>query len=143
MRKKAKYYTSIYDCPQKAFNAGMRGDWSGMILQGRFNKRMAKKAYTSVFDEYVKEFGLPREYQEYLRTMVWAAEEYAESTKPGEKWRYTIAQVKEKEAAAMMSGGTSQPFATTCAQLSKAMGFAIDPNQVTVAQFYGYLQSIN
>ena len=121
----------------------MRGDYKDMLVSGKYSGERAKVAYIRVFDQYVQEFGLPREYSEYLQQMVWAAEEYAESIKPGERWRLTLAQAKENEAKMLLGEGSNTSFSVTCAQISRAIGFGINPKTVTVAEFYGYLQSIN
>lgn len=134
------YYESIHTCPILAFNKAITGDLSGMVIKGKLRKRKALRAYAKVFDEYLKEFGLPREYEEYLKTMIWAAEEYAAAAQ-GERFRFTLAQLKEKEAAKMLAGD-STPLNIVAANLSKALGFPVNPATVTVAQFYGYLKSL-
>lgn len=137
----ATYYESIYTCPVLAYNKAMRGDYTGMLEKGRYSERKAQAAYAKVFDEYLEEFGLPKAYEEYLRTMIWAAEEYAGSTRSCERWRLTLARAKEHEAIASL-GGAPEAFSAVVAKLSRTLGFPIDPARTTVAQFYGYMETM-
>ena len=100
------------------------------------NCKDAKKQWTKVYNEYIERFGLPKNFERYLELMSEALELYYDSMN-GERYKYTLAQVKHKQANDLMKG-QSADIHKRAAQLSKFMGFKVDVNTTTVSEFYNY-----
>lgn len=137
-----KYYDSIDNCPLLAWQeVSKTGKHHAIHKGGIYSGKKAKAAWVKIFDEYLKEFGIPYMYKTYLKNMVWAMDELARSYNK-EKWLRPIAQIREAQAIALLSTGPNVPFSDQVARVSKGMGFQIDPAKTTVAQFYGYVNSL-
>ncbi len=72
-----------------------------------------------------------------------AAKFYAAAYSGQGRHNLTLAEIKEKEIEAVLAteaGGVSDIWATA-ANVSKAMGFRINPAEVSVAEFYSYVKT--
>lgn len=133
------YYDSIYTCPVRIFSHVMKtGDYDA-LTNGRVYKHKGKYAWKRLMDEFCKEFGLPEDYKAYLKLRVQASKLYAKAI--DKKHYITMARVKEQQAEALIRSmnGESQSLLQTAAMISRELGFAVDVNTCTVAQFYSYL----
>ena len=139
---RGRYYDSIHNCTLMAWNEAINtGKLHSIHLSGWYSGRKAKAAWIKIYDEYLKEFGLPQYYKTYLKTMVWAMEELAISYTTDKSLR-PIAQIREAQAKALISGPKSK-LTDSLAVVSKSMGFRVDPKTTTVAEFYGYVNQVN
>lgn len=137
-----RYFDSIHNCPVLTWNrVTTTGDLREIHRGGRYNEKAARKNWIAIYDEYIKEFGIPEEYKRYLRDMAWACADYAEAYN-GKKWKLPIAQMREAQAKAAFGEAPAAKFSEVVARVSRAVGFAIDPSRVTVAQFFGYVKSL-
>ena len=92
-----------------------------------------------VFDGADSAFNIAEGYKKYLELRIQATMMYLKAVN-GKKHYYTRAKIKELEADAILGVGSEQSYETACAMLSKKMGFAVRANEVTVAEFYGYIE---
>jgi len=137
-----KYYTSIHSCPVSVWqDVTKTGDLSKLRRGGWYRQKKAKAAWAKIYNEYLAEFGLPNAYKTYLQEMGRAAWEYGKAVN-GEPWLMPIAQIREAQAKGHISGLPPTKFSKVLADVSKGMGFQIDPEKTTVAQFFGYVKSL-
>lgn len=122
-----------------AFKRALAGDFSGMA-KGLFAKKRGYKAFIKVFDEADEAFNIAENYKAYLKKRVEACKIYLKAI-DDKPWLFAIATLKEQEAETLLGmGGEGEQFEFVCAQLSKNMGFKIDSNTITVAEFYSYMK---
>lgn len=139
---RGKYYTSIHSCPVSIWQEVTKtGKLSNLHIGGWYRASKAAKAWSKIYNEYLAEFGLPETYKTYLNDMGRAAWEYGKAVN-GEPWLMPIAQIREAQAKAHVSGLPPTKFSKVLADVSKGMGFQIDPARTTVAQFFGYVKSL-
>lgn len=137
---RSKYYQSIDDCTAFAFNEALsKGKIESLCVAGKCKEKEAFKAWEKIISQYIDVFGIPEGYKEYLRKKLSAVKMYERAFVKGQKGYEIHGQLMEAEANKMMNIGTGQKFELLTAQVSKGMGFIVDPSKVTVRQFYGYV----
>lgn len=141
-----KYYDSIHSCPMQAWRkVTQTGDLQALHISGWRSERKARKAYDAIQTEYIETFGLPDEYIMYLQQAQQGLAEYYEATKHNkvDRWKMTLANIILTEAKQILKTGPGDSFPVVLANVSKHMGFPIDLDRTTIAQFYGYIEAIN
>jgi hypothetical protein len=134
----SKYYDSIDNCPVLVFHEIMNGgDLKKLKMKGRFNGKKALESWKKIFNQYIKEFGLPENYKTYLEKMSQAAGFWAKSI--DDKFNKNMARIKEAEAKKALNDGAGGSFNDLVANVSKKMGFRVAPNEITVREFYSYV----
>ena len=137
-----RYYQSIRECPILAWQeVSGKGDLKALHLGGWYRESKAFEAYEKMNAEFVEEFGIPASYQQYLREMGRAAWELSKAYN-GEIWLRPIAKSREAQAQSLFEAIPKADFKKTLSQVSREMGFRVDPKQVSVFEFYGYVNSI-
>ena len=126
--------------PIKNFSEAMSGDLSKVSKNKFFTSKKAKEKWNILFNQHLNLYGLPDTYQKYVNKMIKALE-YYDKAYNGKKWEIVRARVFEAEAQ-MLINTESEKIETTCAKLSKFMGFRVRPNKCTVVEFYGYLDIV-
>lgn len=133
------YYNSIHNCPIAVFNRVMNtGDTS---LLGKGTAKALASAWEKIIDEYIKEIGLPDSYVAYLSHMRRYAKFVHDAFLKGQKHLLNFAEI-ERAKAMQNVGAESGTFMEGIAKVSKAVGFRIDPNQVTVSEYYAYIKTL-
>lgn len=102
-----------------------------------FLESKARKAWIKLFNEHIRLHGLPESYLEYMSRMKKAVEHYGKVAN-GQKWQIVKARVYEAEAKQMISE-EGEKIETTCARISKFMGFPVRANECSVVEFYNYV----
>jgi len=137
---RGNYYDSVHNCTLFAFDKALStGDMSAIHISGKFNPTRAKKCWIKIFDEYLKEFGLPESYTRYLKLMAKACTLYSEAYNNNKRHLIVNAKIKHAQANKEISG-IPESIHKTAARVAKFMGMAIDVKVVTVSQFYSYLE---
>lgn len=130
---------SINNTPMITFKKALAGDFKAMG-KGFFAEKKGYKAFVKVFNEADEAFNIAENYKAYLAKRVEAAKIYLKAIN-GKPWLFARAKIKENEAElALGAGGEGERFEIVCAQLAKNMGFKIDANTITVADFYSYMK---
>ena len=133
-------YDSIDNMPVAIFSKIMRtGDLS---IIGEGSKAALEKAWIAIFDQYLEAFGLG-DYEQYLKLQQEAVRYYEKAYCQGQMHMVTIAELKEREAELMLSVNDSLSLDKAAAVVSKFMGFRVNPNEISVKEFYTYLQLSN
>lgn len=138
-KPKAKYYVSIHDCTISVFNIILKTkDYSKVCYEGKLKEDEAFETWIKIYSEFIKEFGTPDEYKEYIQIRKkWAAEQVNIWIK-GQEYRKSIAEMYRRQYEAIMLTPDEDNFSKTIGIVSKEMGFRVDPTVVTVYEFYGY-----
>ena len=134
----ASYYHSLETMPIGAFNKCLSGDLTKVSKNGAYTPEKAVKAWARLFDQHLKAHGLPAQYTEYIKKMKKAVDFYNQAYN-GQRWKVTKAHVYEAEAKHLLNQGGGEKIETTCARISKFMGFPVKPETCTVTEFYNYV----
>lgn len=140
----AKYYDNIDNCPVIIFNKILEGESIDLLCyEGKPNKKRCVHSWYKLYNEYIKEFGLPKQYINYLKDMVKVCQLYNQAYNEGKRDRLTMARHKEKIASLEINTGEKVNFNKVVATVSKYMGYPIDPSKTSVRIFYSNIQLIN
>ena len=123
--------------PVAIFSKIMRTGNVSMI--GKGSAAELEKAWIEIFDEYLEAFGLG-EYEQYLKLQQEATRLYFKAYCQGQMHLVTIAELKQREAELVISSNDSLSLEKAAAVVSKFMGFRVNPAEVSVKEFYTYLQ---
>jgi len=138
---KAKYHCSINTCTIGIFQSILKGgDPKQLVISGRVRNNKIVEAWGNIYDEYLKLYGIPKSYVQYCEKKVQAGEAFLESMQKGNEWKRAIYNLINIEAESLISNEQSEEFEKVLAYVSKQIGFRIDPNTMTVREFYGYLK---
>lgn len=132
-----KYYSSIEDIPVSNFYKCLSGDLTGVSKGRYYNYKKLKQKWEVIFNEDLKEHGLPEVYERYIEKMKKAMALYQQAYS-GEKWKILKARIYEQEAKNMISQ-QGERIETTCARISKYMGYPVRANECTMLEFRNYI----
>jgi len=108
-----------------------------MSKNNYFSIVKASKLWPRIFDQHIKAHGLPEAYVQYITKMKKALAFYDQAYN-GKKWQIIRAKVYEAEAKLLITG-ESEKIETTCARISKFIGFPVRANECSVVEFYNYV----
>lgn len=111
-----------------------------LSLLGNASASQLETVWASIFDEYIAEIGLSESYKSYMRHMAKAIEHYKKAYVDGHMWHISFAEVEKAKAKAEIGDGAGTGFPLLVAQVSKFMGFRVDPNKTPVVEFYSYIK---
>ncbi len=136
-----KYYDSIYNCTMYAFDKALStGDLQVIHISGKYNAVKAIDSWEKIFNEYLKEFGLPETYKRYLKLMVKACTLYSDAYNKKDK-KHLIVNAKLKQAQASKEiSGIPESIDKTAARVARFMKMPIDLSTITVVVFHSYLE---
>lgn len=139
LTSKNNYYDSIHNCTLYAFDQALsKGDLKVIHIKGKYNASKAANCWKKIFDEYLKEFGLPETYERYLKLMVKACTLYSDAYNKDKKHLLVNAKLKQAQAKKEISG-IPESLNKTAARVAKFMRMPIDIRVITVSEFYSYL----
>ncbi len=127
--------------PIGSFFKCLSGDLQHLSRNKYFSEAAVQKRWPPLFDQHLAAHGLPENYEEYLRKMTEAADYYSQAYN-GKKWQIVRARVCEAEAQQLM-GGESERIETTCARISRELGFPVRASECSVVEFYSYIALIS
>lgn len=140
LTSKTNYYDSIHNCTLYAFDQALStGNMKVIHIKGKYNAGKAKNCWKKIFNEYLKEFGLPETYERYLKLMVKACTLYSDAYNKDKKHLLVNAKLKQAQANKEISG-IPESLNKTAARVAKFMRMHIDVRTITVAVFYSYLE---
>lgn len=143
MKSKKGSHIDISKCNIDEFPVGLfhkilqTGD---LGLLGGVRVKYREDAWANLFDGYIKSCGLSETYKQYLELKSEAIDYYFKSFINGDKHFETMAEVKERQAEAIAAENQSADFDTLAASVSKFMGFRIDTMEVSIKEFYSYVE---
>lgn len=119
------------------FSKCLSGDLGKVSKSKYYSPKKAKKAWAYLFNQHIKEHGLPESYLEYIKKMKKALDHYSQAYS-GKRWQIVRARVYEAEAKEMISV-EGEKIEVTCARISKFMGFPVRADKCSVVEFYNYV----
>jgi len=139
---KSDCYDSIHNLPIGIFQKIIKtGNHSLLIKKGKESDKFLSKKWHQIYDEFLKEFGVPDQYRQYIKLKLKWAKEVERVWLKGERWRQPRVDIAKHEAKQLITGIESD-FAETLAYVSKGMSFRVNPNTVTVYEFYSYVKTL-
>ena len=111
-----------------------------MSKNGLYTPKKAAEAWEKLFNENLKERGLPVEYEQYIRLKTKAAKAFKKAYS-GKPWELIKAKKHEIEAENLLSGEPER-IEKVCATLSEKMGFPVRANKTSVNEFHGYVEAL-
>lgn len=117
--------------------AALAGDLSKVSRTEYYSEAKIYKVWCSLFDERLRTNGLPESYSTYIDKMQKSAQLYAEGYN-GKRWHLLRARIYEAEAKQLLTQ-EGERIETTCARISKYMGFPVRANECSVTDFDNYI----
>jgi len=137
---KPKYYISIYDCPIGTFESILKTlDYSKLCYEGKMKDSTLSDVWIKIYSEFIEVFGTPDTYKRYMALRVKWVTEQRKIWCNGQKYRESFAQIYKQEADEITKG-VKDDFHKAIAYVSKEMRFRINPKEITVFEFYGYVK---
>lgn len=146
--KQLDCFKSIDDLPIKAwFDIHKTGDYR-LLLKNiiTINKEDFSKLYELwqvLYNEYIEKFGLSETFKDDLNKQIEIAKLKATYMITGKKHLRTQIRIKEEELKSE-NKGESKPFEleSLLAKMSKYYGFKLESRELTVTQYYSYLNEV-
>jgi hypothetical protein len=117
--------------------AALAGDHSKVSRSGYYSPRKAYLIWCKLFNQRLETNGLPENYYLYIQKMQKSAALYAEGYN-GKRWQLLKARIYEAEAKQILTQ-EGERIETTCARISKFMGFPVRANECSVVDFDTYV----
>lgn len=109
------------------------------FIGAKFEVILAKYIYAQIYNEYIERIGLNKDFLEYLN----ATKQLAMMQCSWIQNPTPILKTRIAEATAELQKKLNQKeveYSEIIAQVSKNSGFRLDPNSVTVLEFYSYIK---
>ena len=155
MKKSGKEYQnfncfrSIDDLPIKVwFNIHKNGDYrlllKDIITIDENDFEYLYECWQIIYNEYIEMFGLSDEFLDDLNNQIQLANYKAEFIISGDRYLRTLIKIEEEKIEEDLKG-TSKPMELEMllAKMSKYYGFKLESKELTVTQYYSYLNSAN
>lgn len=147
--KELNCFRSIDDLPIKAwFNIHKAGDYRFLLKEPiTIDEKDFEALYVLwklLYDEYISRFGLSDSFKDDLNKQIEIAKLKAEFLITGKKHLRTQIRIKEEELNSE-SAGVNKPFELEklLAKMSKYYGFKLESKELSVTQYYSYLNEVN
>lgn len=119
------------------FTKCLSGDLSYMSKSKYFSKEKAARLWPVIFNQHLAAHGLPDNFVRFIEKMTKAVDLFDQAYN-GKKFQIVRARVYEAEAKLLLAG-ESEKIETTCARISKFIGFPVRANECSVVEFYNYV----
>lgn len=137
-----KCHESIYELPIILFNKCIKeNSLRFLIISGSYTEDELLEKWENIHKELIETFGVPYEYGVYLRLMKMRAKELKRVWINGEKYRESFAELYRQRALEFIKS-EEVDFFSNMSELSRAVGFRLNPNEVTVGEYFGYVRSL-
>jgi len=143
-----KYYKNIEDLPIKLwFDIHETGNYNLLLIS---KTKVTDKVYNtlhkcweSIYEQYIKEFGLSDDYLAHINIKKKIANLQADLIITGQKHFKTLIKI-EREKIKINSLGEKKPASLNMnlAKMSKYYGFHLNSKELTVIDYYSYVNNI-
>lgn len=134
------FYNSINNIPVSVFyQISDSGDLSSLCDKRQLKNKLLE-AWNKINQEIIDSRGIPANYLTILRFKKKALAEYEAGYRTGNRFHFTMARIAEAQAKEAQQGEEGD-LMQTIASLSKFMGFRVDPNCTTLAEYFAYIDS--
>jgi hypothetical protein len=98
--------------------------------------------WQTIYDEYLEEFGLSKEYIEHLNKKKEIARLKKEYILTGDRNILNLIDIEEAELIDSYTKTESQEFESVVVGIEKMQGIRIDPKKITVYQYNNYIRNL-
>ena len=147
--KRLDCYDTIDDLPIKIwFDVHMTSDYSLLLKNHEpLNSQELEfcfECWEKMYNQYIDQFGLSEEFLEDLNQQIEIANYRADFIITGDRYLLTLIKVGEARLE-MDKKDTEKPahLETILARMSKHYGFKLNSKELTVVQYYSYLNTIS
>lgn len=146
--KQLDAFRSIDDLPIKKWFAVQKTGDVSFILKEQEEIDTAQQVelwsvWETMFNEYMERFGLSEEYKEDLQNKIDLANLKADFIISGDRYFRTMIKVQEEIIKANEDdSGKEFELEILLAKMSKFYGFKLTSRELTVAEYYSYLENI-
>lgn len=141
-------YRSIDELPIKIwFDIHKTGDYATLMkvlipLSEKVALQLAT-IWNKIYDEYITRYGLTDEFLSELRSEIELANLQAEYVITGKRYYKTLIKI-EQEKKRLLGEGLKEPIEieSILAKMSKYYGFKLSSKELTVAEYYSYINNV-
>lgn len=123
--------------PIGSFTKCLSGDLSYISKNKYYSEEKAAALWPPIFNQHLAAHGLPDNFVRFIEKMTKATVLFDQAYN-GKKWQIVRARVYEAEAKLLLAG-EGEKIETTCARISKFVGFSVRANECSVVEFYNYI----
>jgi hypothetical protein len=144
-----KIYSSIDDLPQwnwvqihKTNNLAYIKQLSSYSNLSVDNSATLQNIWESIYNEYLEEFGLTKEYKELLEKKINLARLKNEFIQTDNRSLLNFIKIEAIELEAMFETSDSLGFEAVIVNIEKIQQFHIDVKKITVYEYHNYLRTL-
>ena len=144
-----KLYKSIDDLPQWNWVQIHKTDNLAYLKKLDSYRKIEKEVtnelqdlWQTIYDEYLEEFGLSKEYIEHLNKKKEIARLKKEYILTGDRNILNLIDIEEAELIDSYTKTESQEFESVVVGIEKMQGIRIDPKKITVYQYNNYIRNL-
>lgn len=138
-------YTSIHNLPIYNWNKiHETGDLGYLFLKYKksdFNGLI--QLWEVIYSEYIKEFGLSKDFKDILKLKVNIAKQKAEFIETGDRIKLNFIALDENRLKEIEKSEPKQSFYKTLMHIEKSQGVRLTDKTTTVYEFYNYINNLN
>jgi hypothetical protein len=145
-KKVINYYKGIDDLPIWNFDILCKGeerDYQYLLkdIEDEFPEDIDKEElWITIYDEYLKTYGLGEDYKEYCRLIRKASQAYHKVYFKNQPHQITFGEIFTAQAEQLIRNIEGGDLSVTCASLTKYMGIRINPMKTSVREFNSYIE---
>ena len=147
--KRLECFRTIDELPIKVwFDVHKTGDYR-LLIKGEIPEVDAKQfhelfeAWEEIYNQYIEIFGLSEEFLEDLNNQIELANYRAEFIISGDRYFRTLIKVHEERMSHDKKGNEKEiELEILLAKMSKYYGFKLESKELTVVQYYSYLETV-
>lgn len=138
-----KYYNSIQNLPIALYEQIQESSNINLLIidNNKVDVDVLVRAWEIISNEIIKHFGISNNYKAYISHLQEALNNYAMYVKTNDKMHITMAQINVVLAQKQNVKQDGNLF-DNCAKLSKHYGFRINPQEITVMEYYSYINNM-
>ena len=146
--EKFSFYDSIHNLPIRAwFDIHKTGEFRLLLKEDCYtNEEKINKLFQtweSIYNEYIDIFGLSEEFLEDLNQQVELANYKADFVITGNKYLKTMIKIHEDKFNSEKKAESKEiELEILLARMSKYYGFKLESKELTVVQYYSYLNTV-
>jgi hypothetical protein len=100
--------------------------------------RVAKKAYETIHDQLIDQFGVSETFLDIMRLEARIEEMYSRQLRTGDRSNQLLIDVEEMELSKLKDAPQRGDFNSAIVYIEKEMGFPLDPEKTSLFTYYNY-----
>ncbi len=138
-------YNSIHNLPIYNWNQIHKTSDFGYLLKNyeKVQHDGLNELWIKIYDEYIKEFGLSKEYQNILKLKINIAKQKADYIVTSDRVKLNFIALDEAKLKEIETKEAPDTFRKTLMHIEKSQGVKMNDKQLSVYEFYHYINNIN